>query len=256
MDAGFALLGLATGTLVGMTGVGAGSLVTPVLAFSGVPPALAVGTDLAHAALGKPFGALVHRAQRTLEVRVAVLLAVGSVPAAAVALLLLSVTDAAARGAVVSAFLAAALVLTALALLAGRARLAAFAARHEAHLAPLRAPLTVAAGALLGVLVALTSVGAGALGAVLLVALHPAMPAARIAGADIAHAVPLTIVAGAGHFWLGHVDFGLAANLLVGSVPGIVAGSLLAGRLPDALVRRLLALALLAAGVRLAAASI
>jgi hypothetical protein len=256
MDAGFALLGLATGTLVGMTGVGAGSLVTPALALSGVPPALAVGTDLAHAALAKPFGALVHRAQRTLDVRVAARLAAGSVPAAAVALALLSMADAGARGAVVSAFLALALVLTALALLAGRTRLAAFAARHDARVAPLRAPLTVAAGALLGVVVTLSSVGAGALGAVLLVALHPTMPAARIAGADIAHAVPLTLVAAAGHLWLGHVDFGLAANLAAGSVPGIVAGSLLAGRLPDALVRRLLALALLAAGARLAAAAV
>jgi uncharacterized membrane protein YfcA len=254
MDAGFVLLGLAAGTLVGMTGVGAGSLVTPALALSGLPPALAVGTDLAHAALSKPFGALVHRAQRTLDLQVAARLAAGSVPAAVLALALLSAAGAGARGAVVTAFLAAALALTALALLAGRARLAAFAAHHEARIAPWRTPLTVAAGALLGVLVALSSVGAGALGAVLLVALYPTMPAARIAGADIAHAVPLALVAGAGHLWLGHVDFGLAANLLAGSVPGIVAGSVLAGRLPDALVRRLLAFALLAAGVRLAAA--
>ena len=152
--------------------------------------------------------------------------------------------------------LAFALVLTALVLLIGRARFAAFAARYETRIAPRRIPLTIAAGALLGILVTLTSVGAGALGAVILIMLHPSMPVARIAGVDIAHAVPLTLVAGLGHVWLGTVDFSLAANLLAGSVPGIVAGSLLAGRLPEALVRRLLAFVLLYAGVRLALASL
>jgi uncharacterized membrane protein YfcA len=119
----------------------------------------------------------------------------------------------------------------------------------------MRAALTVLAGAVLGVLVTISSLGAGALGAVLLVALHPSIPAARIAGVDIAHAVPLTLVAGLGHLWLGNVDFALALNLLAGSVPGIVAGSFLAGRLSDVVVRRLLAFVLLCAGARLAFAS-
>jgi len=254
MDSWIAVLGLVVGTLVGMTGVGAGSLVTPALALSGVPAAVAVGTDLAYAAVSKSFGALVHGLQRTLDLRIAVRLAAGSVPAAAIAIAALAASGAHAKSGVITLALAGALLLTGIALLVGRARVAALAARHEARVAPLRGALTVAAGAVLGVLVALSSVGAGALGAVLLVALYPSMPAARIAGVDIAHAVPLTLVAGLGHLWLGTVDFALAANLLLGSVPGIVAGSLLAGRLPDALVRRLLALVLLYAGGRLALA--
>jgi hypothetical protein len=250
MEPGFVALGLLVGTLVGMTGVGAGSLVTPALTLSGVPAAVAVGTDLAYAAASKSVGALTHRLQHSLNLRLAGLLALGSVPAAGLTLAFLA--TAGVKSTLINAALAVALVLTALVLLVGRKPFQGLAARYERGIAPLRLPLTIAAGALLGVLVTLSSVGAGALGAVLLVALHPGIPALEVAGTDIAHAVPLTLVAGLGHLWLGHVDFGLAANLLAGSVPGIVAGSLLAGRLPDALVRRLLALVLLYAGVRLA----
>lgn len=256
MDPWFVVLGLVVGTLVGMTGVGAGALVTPALALSGVPPAVAVGTDLAYAAVSKSFGALVHGLQRTLDPRIAARLAAGSVPAAALTIGALAASGVHAKSGVITLALGMALVLSAIALLVGRARVAALAASYEARLAPLRGALTVAAGAVLGLLVTLSSVGAGALGAVLLVALYPSMPAARVAGVDIAHAVPLTLVAGLGHLWLGTVDLRLAANLLLGSVPGIVAGSLLAGGLPDALVRRLLALVLLYAGGRLAFASL
>jgi uncharacterized membrane protein YfcA len=249
-------LGLAVGLLVGMTGVGAGSLVTPALVLSGVPPAVAVGTDLAYAAASKSAGAAAHRAQRSVDVRLAALLALGSVPAAGLAIALLGTASVHARSSLITVFLGIALVLTALCLLAGRARVAAAASRYERRIAPYRSALTVAAGALLGALVAVSSIGAGALGAVMLVALHPAMPAVRIAGTDIAHAVPLTLAAALGHFWLGNVDFGLAANLLAGSIPGIVAGSLAAGRVPEGLVRRVLALVLLYAGARLALAGV
>lgn len=256
MEPSFALLGLVVGLLVGATGVGAGSLVTPALALAGLPPVVAVGTDLAYAAASKTAGALAHRAQRSLDLRVAALLAAGSVPAAILAIVLLAATGAQARGGLVSGFLAIALVLTALALLAGRTPIERFAARYEAVVASRRSALTVASGALLGTLVTISSIGAGALGAVLLVALYPSMPAVRIAGTDIAHAVPLTLVAGLGHVWLGTVDFGVAAMLVLGAVPGIVAGTFLAGRIPDALLRRLLAFALLYAGTRLAIASL
>ena len=256
MDPVFIVLGLVVGMLVGMTGVGAGALVTPALAMSGVPPVIAVGTDLAYAAATKTVGTLVHRAQRTLDMRVASLLAAGSVPAAACTIAVLSATGGYARNSLVTGFLAAALILTALALLTGRALVEAFAHRYESNIAPIRTALTIFSGVVLGVLVTITSVGAGALGAVLLVALYPAMPAARIAGVDIAHAVPLTLVAGLGHLWLGNIDFALVLNLLAGSVPGIVAGSLLAGRFPDVLLRRLLAMVLFYAGARIAVASI
>jgi uncharacterized membrane protein YfcA len=151
--------------------------------------------------------------------------------------------------------LALALVLTALALLGGRVWLATLSARWDPWLAPRRARLTVAAGAAIGALVALSSVGAGALAAMALVALYPTLSARRIAGTDIAHAVPLTLAAALGHAWLGTVDYALAANLLAGSVPGIVAGTFLAGRVPERLVRRALAFVLLLAGARLALAA-
>jgi hypothetical protein len=255
MEPSFVLLGLVVGVLVGATGVGAGSLVTPALALAGVPPAVAVGTDLAYAAVSKSAGALAHRAQRSIDLRVAGLLALGSVPAAGLTVLLLAATGAHHKSAFITGALALALILTALALLGGRVLLARLIARYEPRIAPLRAPLTVAAGVLLGVLVTVSSVGAGALAAMVLVALYPGMPAVRIAGTDIAHAVPLTLVAGLGHFWLGTVNLGIAATLLVGAVPGIVAGTFLAGRLSDSLVRRLLAFVLLLAGARLAVAS-
>jgi uncharacterized membrane protein YfcA len=255
MEPGFIVLGLLVGLLVGATGVGAGSLVTPALVATGIPPAVAVGTDLAYAAVSKAAGAAAHRAQRTLDLCIAALLALGSVPAAGVAIALLAGAGAALRGSVVTAALALALVLTALALLGGRVLLAALSSRWDPWLAPRRAALTVAAGAVIGALVAFSSVGAGALAAMALVALHPTLPARAIAGTDIAHAVPLTLAAALGHLWLGTVDFGLAANLLAGSVPGIVAGSLVAGRVPDVLVQRLLALVLLFAGARLALAA-
>ena len=255
MEPSFVLLGLVVGVLVGATGVGAGSLVTPALALAGVPPAVAVGTALAYAAVSKTAGALAHCAQRTLDLRVAGLLALGSVPAAGLTVLLLAATGAHHKSAFITGALAMALILTAVALLGGRVLLGTLSARYDPWIAPLRTPLTVAAGALIGVLVTVSSVGAGALAAMILVALYPTMPAVRVAGTDIAHAVPLTLVAGLGHFWLGTVNLGLAANLLVGSVPGIVAGSLLAGRLSDVLVRRILAFALLLAGARLAVAS-
>ena len=252
MDPAFIALGLLVGTLVGMTGVGAGSLVTPALALSGVPPAIAVGTDLAYAAASKTVGAFAHRFQKSVDLRVAGLLALGSVPAAALTIGVLATHGV--RSTILTGALALALVLTALVLLAGRARFLALAVRYERRIAGVRLPLTVAAGFLLGVLVCLSSVGAGALAAVVLIALYPRLPALSVAGTDIAHAVPLTLVAALGHLWLGHVDFGIAANLLAGSVPGIVAGSLLAGRMPDALVRRVLGLVLLYAGGRLAVA--
>jgi uncharacterized protein len=245
-------LGLAVGLLVGVTGVGGGSLVTPVLTLIGITPAVAVGTDLVFAAITKSAGTLVHRAQASVEWRIVALLASGSCPAAAITVGVLAATGMHDKSALISAVLAAALILTAAVLLADRARIAAMAARYETRIAGKRDTLTVASGVLLGVLVTLSSIGAGALGAALLVALYPRLPAARVAGTDIAHAVPLTVVAGLGHLWLGTVNGTLLANLLIGSVPGIVLGSLASARLPDNVVRRLLALVLLAIGTRYA----
>ncbi len=253
MDIAYTMLGLVVGLLVGMTGVGGGSLLTPALTLFGINPAVAVGTDLVFAAITKGVGTVVHRAQSSVDWRIAGLLAAGSCPAAAITVGALAATGLHANSGVISVVLAAALILTAVVLLADRARIVAIATRYEARIAGRRTALTVASGVLLGVLVTVSSIGAGALGAAFLVALYPRLAATRIAGTDIAHAVPLTAVAGLGHLlWLGTVNGTLLASLLIGSVPGIVLGSLASGRLPDNVVRRLLALVLLVVGARIA----
>lgn len=252
MESAYIVLGLVVGLLVGMTGVGGGSLVTPVLTLLGINPAVAVGTDLAFAAITKGVGTVVHRAQASVDWRIVGLLAAGSCPAAAITVGVLAATGVHVKSGMISAVLAAALILTAAVLLADRTRIAAIATRYEARIACRRTALTVTSGVLLGAMVTLSSIGAGALGAAFLIALYPRLAATRIAGTDIAHAVPLTVVAGLGHLWLGNVNGALLASLLVGSVPGIVLGSLASGRLPDNAVRRLLALVLLAVGARVA----
>ena len=256
IDWPYAALGLVAGVLVGMSGVGGGSLVTPVLTLFGVPVATAVGTDLAFAAITKTVGAAVHRAQRSVDWRVAGLMAAGSCPAAAVTVLFLSSAGEHAGSGLITGTLAVALMLTALTLCLKRDRIARAALHLGSRFRPYRAPLTVVAGVVLGVLVTLSSIGAGALGALVLVMLHPRMPALRIAGTDIAHAVPLTLVAGAGHAWLGTVEPALLLSLLAGSVPGIVASSLLAAHLSERTVRTLLALVLFAVGTRFALAAL
>ena len=251
MDPAFVALGLLVGLLVGMTGVGAGSLVTPALVLTGIPPAVAIGTDLAYAAVSKTAGTLAHRSQRSVDLGIAGLLALGSVPAAGLTIAVLALSHIATRSAVVTLALAVALVLTALALLTGRARIRSLANRYEARIAARRGALTIVAGALLGVLVTVSSIGAGALGAVLLVALYPDMPSVRIAGTDIAHAVPLTLVAGLGHAAAGVVDWSLLASLLVGSLPGIWLGSRLGRALPERFLRGALAAMLVLIGGKL-----
>lgn len=249
----YAVLGLAAGMLVGLTGVGGGSLVTPVLALFGIPTVSAVGTDLVFAAITKSCGTIVHRAQRSVDWRIVGLLAAGSCPVALLTVLLLATTGLQA-GKLVQGTLAVALILTGVSLCLDRERVAAFA-RKAAPLRPLRPAITVAAGALLGALVTLSSVGAGALGATFLAVLYPGLAARRIAGTDIAHAVPLTVIAGIGHLTLGNVDGALLASLLSGSVPGIVLASLLSGRLPERAVRTVLALVLMVVGARFAMAA-
>ncbi len=251
MDLSYTLLGIVVGILVGITGVGGGSLVTPALTLFGIHPAVAVGTDLAFAGITKTFGTIVHRSRDSVDWRIARLLVFGSCPAAAITIGVLAATGSHLKSGLVNMVLAVAVILTAVVLLTGRRTVVRIAMRYEKHIADHRAPLTVAAGALLGVLVTLSSIGAGALGATFLVALYPRLSATRIAGTDIAHAVPLTTIAGLGHFWLGNVDVLLLASLLMGSVPGIVLGSYASGRFPDYIVRRLLASVLLMVGVRI-----
>jgi uncharacterized protein len=254
IDLLYSLSGLFVGFLVGLTGVGGGSLMTPILVLLfNVHPATAVGTDLLYAAATKTTGTFVHGLKGTIDWRITGRLAAGSVPAAALTLWVLHACGLESHGTnrMIQLVLGGALLLTSVALLF-RPQLAAFAARRARETGPARTlAATVFTGAVLGVLVSLTSVGAGAIGVTVLLLLYPTLPTTRIVGSDIAHAVPLTLVAGLGHWLLGSVDWGMLLSLLVGSLPGIVLGSLLSTRAPEGLLRRVLAATLVAVGAKL-----
>jgi len=241
---GYVASGFFVGTLVGLTGVGGGSLMTPILILLfGIQPVTAVGTDLLYAAATKTGGSLVHGVNRTIEWRVVRRLATGSVPAAVLTLLALHSLGfpSSAINLYVSKVLGGALILTSAALIFRR-RLIALYRNRVGTLDPERTRnFTILTGAILGVLVASTSVGAGALGVTALILLYPELPVARLVGSDIAHAVPLTLAAGLGHLLLGNIDMPLLGVLLMGSLPGIFLGSTLAPRVPDRALRHLLA---------------
>jgi hypothetical protein len=251
----YSLSGLVVGALVGFTGVGGGSLMTPLLVLVfGIHPATAVGTDLLYAGLTKIGGSAVHSFNRAVDWRIVGRLAAGSVPAAALTLILLNYfgRDSTSVNAIITSVLGFALILTAVTLLFRRWLLSKLANLLERCGDRQIAFLTVGLGAALGALVSLSSVGAGAIGVTALLTLYPKMPTVRIVGSDIAHAVPLTLVAGAGHWWIGSVDWTLLVSLLIGSLPGIAIGSALASKVPDAILRPVLAGTLALIGGRLA----
>jgi hypothetical protein len=247
----YTLAGFFVGLLVGQTGMGGGSLVTPILVLVfGVAPATAVGTDLLYASITKAVGTAVHGAHHTVQWPIVARLAGGSVPATLATLLVISHFNPTSRAAsgVITTMLGVMLLVTAVALVFRRRLLSM--AGGWLGLMPERQTrtLTVIVGALLGVLVTISSVGAGAIGVTVLLLLYPRLPMARIVGSDIAHAVPLTLVAGLGHLMLGSVNVPMLVSLLIGSIPGIVLGSLFAVRVPDAVLRPVLAATLALVG--------
>ncbi len=252
-----AVAGFGVGAIVGITGVGGGSLMAPILVLLfGVVPAAAVGTDLWFAAITKIAGGVVHQRKGGVDGEVLRWLCYGSLPSAVATLLWLHFSHAARmKSGVLLTALGAVLLLTAVAMVFKK-RAQAFGQRLRTA-APtdfkrMQPGLTVLAGAILGFLVTLTSIGAGALGTVMLVYLFPfRLTPARLVGTDIVHAIPLTIVAGTGHLLMGNVDFHLLGGLLLGSIPGIVLGSLLAGKLPEQALRYAIAAVLVVAGVKL-----
>ncbi len=255
IDPLYSLSGFFVGMLVGMTGVGGGSLMTPLLILLfGVHPATAVGTDLLYAAATKTGGSLVHGFARSIDWRVVGRLACGSVPATVVTLAVLSHFDLngeAARG-LITFVLSGALFATALVLVFGQPIVEFYRARMRA-LDPRRTAIsTIVVGLALGVLVSISSVGAGAIGVIALIVLYPHLPMARIVGSDIAHAVPLTLVAGLGHWLMGSVDWHIMGSLLIGSLPGIFVGSYFALRIPERALRVVLAATLFVVAGRLA----
>lgn len=250
----YSLAGVLVGLVVGLTGVGGGSLMTPLLVLAfGFHPATAVGTDLLYAAATKTVGTTVHGWRGTVDWGVVGKLAAGSVPAALVTLILLHNAGerSATTGHLISVILGATLLLSGIATLLRRQIVSALAHRLGSVGSRRQARLTILLGAVLGVLVSLTSVGAGALGMTALLVLYPTLPINRLVGSDIAHAVPLTLLGGIGHWLLGSVDGALLVSLLLGSIPGIVVGSLIATRVSDRILSPILAVVLGLVGIKL-----
>jgi uncharacterized membrane protein YfcA len=255
MDPLYSLSGFFVGMLVGMTGVGGGAVMTPLLILLfGVHPATAVGTDLLYAAATKTGGSLVHGLARSIDWRVVRRLASGSIPATVVTLGMLSYFDLSGQAtrSLITLVLSAALFTTAFVLVFGVSIVAAYRARFVELDTHRTARITVLVGVVLGVLVSISSVGAGAIGVIALVLLYPHLPMAKIVGSDIAHAVPLTLIAGLGHWTIGTVDWNIIASLLVGSLPGIFIGSYFAVRIPERALQLILATTLFVVASRIA----
>ena len=258
MDWMYTLSGFLVGLIVGVTGVGGGSLMTPLLVlFFGVSPATAVGTDLLYASLTKTLGGWVHGRRGTVDWKVVSMLGLGSLPAAVVTIALLKyfALDEKSLHSLVTGVLSVALLMTATALLL-KDQIKKLARRkdgtvYELHHRYLPAA-TIVTGSVVGALVTVSSIGAGVLGTVALLFLYPRMPAVKVVGTDIVHAVPLTAVAGMGHMALGTVDLVLLGSLLLGSLPGIYIGSHLSAKVPEKILRPILAIMLLVIGIRMA----
>ncbi|MFN0041243.1 MAG: sulfite exporter TauE/SafE family protein [Burkholderiales bacterium] len=256
MEIAYAISGFVVGFIVGVTGVGGGSLMTPILVLGfGIHPATAVGTDLLYASITKSAGIWVHSKRGNVNWKIVGWLSAGSLPAALICVVLLRWMDIGSTRAagVITVSLGVALLLTAVALLFKEplSRWSGKGVKPESWRMRNVCGLTIATGAVMGVLVTLSSVGAGAIGVTALLLLFPLAASARIVGTDIAHAVPLTAVAGLGHLTMGSVDLALLGSLLVGSLPGIYLGSHVGSRLPERYLRPALATLLVVIGGKL-----
>jgi len=255
MTVSYVVSGFAVGVLVGLTGVGGGSLMTPLLTLLfGIHPSVAVGTDLAFASATKTAGTFAHRFKGTVRWDIVRRLSYGALPAAVVTTLLLKHFGAVSDGIslVIRYSIAISVFLTVIALLF-KSKLQVWLNAHpERQLQGIKlSRATVLAGAVLGTLVTISSIGAGAVGATLLVLLYPRLSPAEVAGTDIAYAVPLTAIAAFGHWWLGSIDWSLLGALLLGSVPGITIGSFAARAVPEKFLRGLLAITLTSVALKL-----
>lgn len=245
MTLSYVASGFSVGLLVGLTGVGGGSLMTPLLTLLfGISPSVAVGTDLAFASITKGAGTFTHRLRGTVHWGIVKRLCLGALPAALLATIALKYFGALDRqiAHVIRYSIAGSVLLTVVAILF-RGKMVAWITKHpQKQLQGARlTAATVLAGAVLGSLVTISSIGAGAIGATILVLLYPRLSSAEIAGTDIAYAVPLTAIAAFGHWWLGSINWDLLATLLLGSLPGITIGSFAARAMPEKVLRGLLA---------------
>jgi uncharacterized protein len=251
---GLVISGAVVGFLVGMTGVGAGSLTTPLLiSVFNVPAPIAVGTDLLFAAITKSTAAWRYQKHRNIDWHVLAWLAAGSIPGAVATLLVLKWAhqDMAALAALIRKALGVILIISAIANAAYPWLVRSRAYETDAPMTRAKRRRTLALGILIGVLVVLTSVGAGAIGVAALMLLYPNLAVRRLIGTDVVHAIPLAFVAGLGHLALGSIDLRVLGLLLLGSIPGIAMGARVTGRAPDWIVRAVLAVVLLVAAVLL-----
>ncbi|WP_248930152.1 sulfite exporter TauE/SafE family protein [Paenibacillus hamazuiensis] len=252
MDIKIALMGLLVGFMVGLTGVGGASLLTPILVIIGINPKIAVATDLFYNSVTKLFGSIQHIRQKTINVKLVIYLAIGSIPSAIVAILLLQFYNPLAghQDEIIKHSLGFVLVLVAIITLAkqffeplGKTKL------QDKPIEEKRA-LTIAIGAVLGFIVGLTSIGSGSLFAIAMLYLYR-LTAAELVGTDIVHAFFLVSAAGLLHAGLGNIDYMLALNLLVGSVPGVLLGSSLSAKMPAKPLRAIMATLILISGLKL-----
>jgi uncharacterized protein len=246
----YPVVGLVVGLIVGLTGVGGGSLMTPALVFLfKIPVDIAVGTDLIFASLTKIAGVTAHSARGNVNWRIVTRLGAGSLPASIATIFVMSQLKAHGKplDGVILPLLGISLVATGGAVLLRRRILAGGGQFDLTEQAANR--LATLVGAVLGVMVTLTSVGAGAIGVAALMLLYPKLRGAEVVGSDLAHAIPLVTVAGLGYLQLGNIDYRLLVGLLLGSVPGIYIGSTVSSRLPEVLMRRILACVLLVMGI-------
>jgi len=253
MDMTIAIIGLCVGFLVGLTGVGGAALLTPVLIWIGFPATVAVGTDLFYNSITKLFGGIQHWRQHTVQWKLVAYLASGSVPGAIIAVGLLKLFDQFFQNQehIIRTALGIMLVVVAAAIL-----LRVFGWKTEKEnkwqTKPLeeKRTLTIAIGFALGFVVGLTSVGSGSLFAIALIYLFR-LKSSEVVGTDIVHAFFLVTVAGALHAGMGNVEYGLAFNLLIGSVPGVLLGSTLSAKVPSKPLRAVVATLILLSGIKL-----
>lgn len=254
----FIAAGALVGFIVGLTGVGGGSLMTPLLTLMGVPLHTAIGTDLLYASISKTGGAIVHHRHRNIDWRITLTLAAGSVPAAALTVYALAqwFPDASAYKHILTNALGFMLLVSALSILLRPIIQRRMAMRERSSWGVRNwvdrhtHALTVVMGVFLGILVTLSSVGAGVFGVMVLVTLFPALAMIKVIGTDVTHAVLLTLVAGLGHMSMGHVDWYMLGFLLIGSLPLIVIGTMLSSRLREDVIRPILGVTLLLLSLR------
>ncbi|WP_028886868.1 sulfite exporter TauE/SafE family protein [Teredinibacter turnerae] len=245
--------GAGVGLAVGLTGVGGGSLMTPILILSGVPQKIAIGTDLLYAAVTKTGAMHAHHRQGTVRWKLVLTLASGSIPASLITTLTLRylIPESFDYGPFLTHSLGSMLIMTS-AVVFFKKRIQGTGEEPHTWFHRQSTLVTFASGVLLGIFVTLSSVGAGAFCAALLLLLYPRLPALQVVGTDIAHAVPLTLIAGLGHLWNDNVDFNLLFGLLLGSVPAVHLGAKLAAKIPNTVLQPILAVILLVIGIKFA----